>query len=224
MARSAGSPFRGDYADISLCKTEGDDIIVICLARPNAALLPRLVELRILPAKLLSEPDKGRAALMRAPIASGPFRLEKWESGVELVFGKNPYYWGEKPRIDKLIWRVIPDKTLLALCLSRGEIDVAPLDAQSWMAIAGNRRERHGVPPPEASDQSVHRIGKDLELERFAGSRTVYLGFNLSCSPFDQLALRRAIGTAIDRQAIAQGLYDGFLICLPQTFHKAVGQ
>jgi peptide/nickel transport system substrate-binding protein len=190
VATQAGSPFRGDYQDISSVDAIGEDVFVIHLSSPNAALLSRLVELRILPAKYLKQADGGRVALSRTPISSGPFILTKWECGVELIFAANPHYWGEKPHIERLIWRVIPDRILLALCLNRGEIDVAPVDAQSWKGL----KLRHSR----------------LVLDRFAGSRTIYLGFNLSREPFDRLRLRQAICSGIDRKKIIENLFCGF--------------
>lgn len=195
IATGADSPFKGDYSDIASFESLGLDKFVIHLSSPNAALLSRLVELRVLPAKLTTLPDRGRAILGRTPISSGPFCLEKWESGLELTFRQNPYYWGEKPRVDKLIWRVVPDRTLLALCLSRGEIDVAQIDAQSWKAISGQQR---------------------LLLDHFAGSRTMYLALNLSKEPFRRLVFREALCRAINRQAIVEYLFAG-LARVPAT-------
>jgi peptide/nickel transport system substrate-binding protein len=189
VATGADSPFKGDYRDISSFEAIGEDRFVIHLSSPNGALLSRLVELRILPARLIALPDRGRSILSRKPISSGPFCLTKWESGLELSFAPNQYYWGEKPRVERLIWRVIPDKTLLALCLSRGEIEVAQIDPQSWKGIS----QQPG-----------------LVVDRFAGSRTMYLGFNLAKEPFKRLPLREAICRGINRQAIVDKLLEGY--------------
>lgn len=195
IATGLDSPFKNDYSDITSFESVGEDKFVVHLSAPNAALLSRLVELRILPSKLTIQPDKGRVVLSRNPVSSGPFCLEKWEAGLELSFKPNPYYWGEQPRVDRLIWRVVPDKTMLALCLSRGEIDVAQVDPQGWKAISGQSQ---------------------LVLDRFAGSRTLYLALNLTREPFQNLAFREILGKAIDRQAIVQYLFDG-LARIPST-------
>lgn len=190
LATASGSPFRADYVDVDFFHANDPSDFVIHLKKPSAPLLSRLVEMRILPAAPLSTLDQGRVALSRQPISSGPFCLSKWEAGLELTFTPNPYYWGDKPKIDKLIWRVTPDKTLLALALNRKEINVAPIDAQSW--------------------SSVLKENRALVLDRFRGSRTVYLGFNLSRPPFDSQTLRQAVGMAIDRESLIKQLYCGF--------------
>ncbi len=164
--------------------------IVLNLNRPCAPLLSRLVELKILPANLLSSVDMGKRALMRRPVSSGPFRLVRWESGLELVFEPNPYYWGKKPDVQRLIWRVIPDMSLLSMALSRGDVQVGQVDARAWMYFLSK--------------------SPNLVLDAFTGSRTIYIGFNLTRSPFDEDAVRQAIAMCVDRQIILNKLYGDF--------------
>ncbi len=192
LATSKGSPFRGDYKDVDGFKADDADTFSVTLKVPNAALLSRIAELRILPARLLKTADQGRTFLSRNPIGTGPFRLANWESGLELVFVPNEHYWAAKPQIGSLIWRIVPDRALLAVALNRGEIDIAQVDPESW--------------------ESVLKANKQIVLERFSGSRTVYLGFNLSKPPFQYKKFREAVGLAIDRQKLIAHLYDGFAI------------
>src|SRR6202043_461718 len=112
--------------------------------------------------------DHGKAALSRQPVGTGPFKLASWQSGLELCFVPNEYYWGRHPSFDKLVWRVVPDKSLLSMAIMRGELDVANIDAASWISMGGEEaaREHH------------------LTLEKLRGSRTVYCGFNLRQKPF----------------------------------------
>lgn len=94
LAQSKLSPFRTDYEAISSVEQKGASTVVLHLSRRSAPLLSRLVELRILPYKIISAKDHGKNALSRNPVGSGPFRLLRWESGLELVFEPNPFYGG----------------------------------------------------------------------------------------------------------------------------------
>lgn len=188
-ASSKISPYKDDYRDVK--EVIGDtNIITLRLSRPCAPLLSRLVELKILPAVLLSSVDKGKRALMRHPVSSGPFCLRRWESGLELVFEPNPYYWGKQPDVKRLIWRVIPDMSLLSMALSRGDVQVAQVDARAWKYYLSKQ--------------------ENVVLDAFAGSRTIYLGFNLARSPFDEDAVRQAIAHCVNRQDILSKLYGDF--------------
>lgn len=188
-AASKFSPYKDDYRDVKQVIGEGERI-TLKLQRPCAPLLSRLVELKILPASLLATQDRGKGALMRHPVSSGPFCLVRWESGLELVFEPNPHYWGKTPDVKRLVWRVIPDISLLAMSLSRGDIQVAQVDARTWNYFLSRKQ--------------------NLALDAFAGSRTIYIGFNLSRSPFGEDAVRQAIAQSIDRQQILSRIYANY--------------
>lgn len=188
-ASSKFSPYKDDYRDVNDV-IGASNTVVLKLNRPCAPLLSRLVELKILPAVLLSTVDRGKGALMRQPVSSGPFCLKRWESGLELVFEPNPYYWGKQPEVKRLIWRVIPDMSLLSMALSRGDVQVAQVDSRAWKYYLSKR--------------------PNIELDAFAGSRTIYLGFNLIRSPYDEDAVRQAIALCVDRQDILSKLYGDF--------------
>jgi peptide/nickel transport system substrate-binding protein len=188
-AIARGSPFKSDYKDMASFSSQGADRFVVRLSQPNAAFLSRLVELKILPARILTGTD-GWSHLMRYPVGTGAYMLSRWQTGLELVFVPNPFFRDERPKIDALIWRVVPDKTLLALALNRGEIDVAPVDPQSWDRLL------------------VHN--PNLVLDKFNGSRTIYLGFNCARKPFDNLELRKAICLAVNKEGLAKALFGGY--------------
>lgn len=194
VARAKESPYRADFADIEKIE-EQSNRLTLHLSRPCAPLLSRLVELRILPGSLVTRADRGVAQLARKPIGAGPFYLAGWRSGLELVFERNPYYWGNNfgkgAQSSQLVWRVVPDKYLMALALKNKELDVAQIDAASWQ----------------------HFLCKtDLQLASFNGSRTVYLAFNLARPPFNNALVRQAISLTINKQALITGLYEGFAV------------
>lgn len=193
LAQSKLSPFRADYEAIDRIELKNGFTIVLHLSKRSAPLLSRLVELRILPARITAAKDHGKGALSRSPVGSGPFRLVRWESGLELVFEPNPFYWGDKPAYKQLVWRVVPDKTLMAMALRRGELDVAALDPTSWKVI------RDGA-------------AGAIELDKFPGSRTLYLGFNTVKKPFNEVLVRQAMAEAINRPDLANALYSGFAV------------
>jgi peptide/nickel transport system substrate-binding protein len=62
----------------------------------------------------------------RAPIGTGPYKFEKWDGGREIVLTRNENYWGKKPYLDKIIYRIITDYTAALTALKAGEIDLQP--------------------------------------------------------------------------------------------------
>jgi peptide/nickel transport system substrate-binding protein len=65
-------------------------------------------------------------AANRAPVGTGPYKFERWESGRELVLRRNDTYWGKKPFLDKIVYRIITDYTAALAALKAGDIDLQP--------------------------------------------------------------------------------------------------
>ena len=208
-ACSDSSPFKTDYKCIKQVELQKDsNTLVLHLNEPSAPLLARLAELRILPARLMNATDRGASVLGRHPIASGPFLLKRWEAGLELVFEPNPNYWGEKPHCKQLVWRIVPDKTLLGIALRRGELDVAAVDPLNCSATLIPRKQARFGRPADQSFESTSDT--PIDVEQFNGTRTVYLGFNMKRAPFSNELVRQAVCSGINRNELAEVLFGGY--------------
>ncbi len=58
-------------------------------------------------------------------VGSGPFVLDETKRGQFWSMKANPSYWGGKPDVDKIIFRVFNNADAMVAALKRGEIDVA---------------------------------------------------------------------------------------------------
>jgi peptide/nickel transport system substrate-binding protein len=67
-----------------------------------------------------------RNSANRAPVGTGPYKFEKWDSGREIVVTRNDDYWGKKPYLDKISYRIIVDYTAALAALKAGDIDLQP--------------------------------------------------------------------------------------------------
>jgi len=148
----------------------------------------------IMPAHFIDGTDPaefGRIAAGELPV-TGPFRIEKWEKGQSLILTANENYYDEdKPRLSRVIFKIIPDQVTLVTQLRDGEIDCM-----------------ESVPPAE-----VVRIKKDnpgLRVFDFPTRAYIYLGWNGARKPFDNPRVRRALTMAIDRKLIIDNLYYGY--------------
>ncbi len=62
----------------------------------------------------------------RAPIGTGPYRFDSWDSGSQIVLVRNNEYWGEAAYLDRIIYRFITDPTAALTALRSGETDFFP--------------------------------------------------------------------------------------------------
>ena len=130
------------------------------------------------------------------PICAGPFKVESYERGSQLVLVPNTYYWdkGEDgqplPYVDKVILRYMPDSNSRVLGLQNGDIDAAlalPLNqAQSVKATDG------------------------LTLEVSPSYRLDYVYLNHAKKPFDDKRIRLALNYATNHEALMKAVYFGY--------------
>ncbi len=58
-------------------------------------------------------------------VGSGPFTLQEWKSGQSWTMVANPKFWGGRPAIDQVIFRVFTNPDAMVAALRSGEIDAA---------------------------------------------------------------------------------------------------
>ncbi|PYS53594.1 MAG: hypothetical protein DMG13_11775 [Acidobacteria bacterium] len=59
----------------------------------------------------------------RAPVGTGPYKFEKWDTGRELVLVRNDDYWGKQAYLDRIVIRIIQDYPAALTALKSGEVD-----------------------------------------------------------------------------------------------------
>ncbi len=64
--------------------------------------------------------------LNRSGYGTGPYKFEKWESGKEASVVRNPDYWGAKPYLDRIVYRIIKENPPALTALKAGDVDFNP--------------------------------------------------------------------------------------------------
>ncbi len=124
------------------------------------------------------------------PVGTGPFQFVSWSRDDSIVLEKYEDYWQEGlPKLDQVIFQVIPDNAARLTALRSGEIDIMD-----------------GLNPDD-----VEMIESEPELTVFerATNNIGYLGFNMDKEPFDDPLVRHAFNHAIDKEALITSLYAG---------------
>lgn len=75
-----------------------------------------------------NRPAEGQEALYEVANGTGPFKLDRWEKAVELVMSRNENYWGPKPAMAKVIYRMVEEWATRKLMLLQGDVDVVEVD------------------------------------------------------------------------------------------------
>lgn len=135
--------------------------------------------------------DGSGAANVRQPIGTGPYRLAEFAVDDRLVLDAFPGYYGGAPRNGRIVLKVVPDDTMRGLELRKGTVDIVVNDLSP--DIAWQLREE----------------GR-LQVETSPGTDYAYVGMNLRDPLLGDRRVRRAIGHAIDRDAIVRYLRRGY--------------
>src|SRR5262245_7147142 len=198
-----GSPGPSDSLYKS-CETVGDNTVKLHLNRPSSTVLSTLS----LPALSIGSPtamqkygaDEGsvdKDGLLRPtgtygtkhPTGTGPFKFESWTRGDKLTLVRNDDYWGDEPKLSKVIFKPISDNAARLQALQTGEIQ--------------------GYDLVEPQDVDTINSGGVLQLLERPPFNVGYIGFNQAKPPLDKLEVRQAIAHAINRQQVVDNFYGG---------------
>ncbi|MGX6444714.1 ABC transporter substrate-binding protein [Neobacillus sp. K501] len=124
------------------------------------------------------------------PVGTGPFKFVEWKQNDTITLEKNPEYWQEGlPKLNKVIFRVIPENTARLNALSNGEIDV--------MDGLNN------------SDEATVTSNANLQVIERPSMNVGYIGLTTTRKPFDNKLVRQAINHAVDKKSIIKAFYGG---------------
>lgn len=178
------------YRRVAALQTPDAHTVVVRLKSPWAAAVSELFAVSdfiygILPAHAFSSTDISRSSWNERPFGSGPFRVDRWNHGDDVVLVPNPYAW-RRPRLHRLTYRILPDQTTLFVALQTGSVDAAAL-TEDQIAQARGTRGIHTIATPQ--------------------NHTVYMEFQTQRSPVDDPLVRRAVVEAIDRDRIRTTIF-----------------
>jgi peptide/nickel transport system substrate-binding protein len=120
-------------------------------------------------------------------VGTGPFKFVEWVEGDHITVAANDDYWGGRPKVDQIVWRVIPDDSARFLALKAGDIDALETATVEDLATA-------------ESDENLYIMTRPA-------LNTGYLAFNYKISEFQDVKVREAVAHAINRP----GLVENFL-------------
>ena len=125
-------------------------------------------------------------------IGTGPYVLTDFETDQYAIFERNENYWGEKPEIERITVKVIPDNQTRIMALESGEIDL----------IFGKN-----MLDADAISQYVDSDKFEVALSDPTSTRHIVL--NTTNDILSDMAVRQALQHATNRTAISEGIFYG---------------
>jgi len=178
---------RGGF-DIVDTKVVDETTFQMTLANPSSVVLAKLNIGSfgiVSPTAVQKQGDKYGTAAGTA-VGTGPFKFVEWVPDDHITVERNPDWWGDGPKLDRLIFRSIPDNSARLAELLAGTVHNADL-AQTDMAAAA------------ADPNIVSYVTPSLGVG--------YIAFQQCIEPFDDPKVRWAIAHAINRRALVDAFY-----------------
>ncbi len=129
----------------------------------------------------------GGDELVEAPVGTGPYALDVWERGSQMVMTRNADYWGDEPAFETVVFRWSEEAAQRLNELQSGTVD--------------------GIDNVGTDDFATVEGDDELQLIERDPLNVFYVGFNVAMEPFTDERVRQAVGHAIDRERIVENFY-----------------
>jgi peptide/nickel transport system substrate-binding protein len=128
--RASLAPYLSSY------RISGEDRFVMVCKQASPFFMPALSDLEILPAHRLRADSISTSPYLRKPLGTGPYRFVSWTTGQRIVLQRFDGYWGPKPRIRRLVYRVVSDPDVALKLARRRELDFVPrVRPAQWVGV-----------------------------------------------------------------------------------------
>ena len=188
-----------DLSMIDHAEATDNSTAVITLKRPYNALLYILAVVGIVPEHAYSA-DYGTTP--ETTIGSGRYMLEQWDRGQQAIFKANPDYYGEQPKMQRVVVLFMEEDASLAAA-SSGEADLAFTSA----TIANKTPSGYSVLACKSVDS------RGLALPVVASGKTVEVDgakYNVGNDVTACVEIRKAINAGVDRDRFIENVLNGY--------------
>lgn len=151
--------------------------------------------LPIMPKHIYEDTDFAKNPANATPIGTGPFKLGEWRRGSFIRLVRNEHYWNkDRPKVDSITFRIIPDAASRAIALETGDAQIA--------------RE------VDLNSIDVRRLRNDPNFKVTARGEEYYssiamLELNWRRPLLDDVKVRKALYHAVDRDFVLNQIWLG---------------
>lgn len=185
--------WRGYYQDIESVKEINPYTVQFKYKKIYFLALSFCGGIPMVPKHLVSQYEDFEASpFSRNPVGNGPFKFKKWVTNTKIILERNEEYWGEKPEIKTIEYKIIPDAAIGLQVLKKGLLDFYELTSIQWTKQTGS----------EKFNKMFRKIG-------YPSPGYSYIGWNNDHPIFKNAKVRRAMTHMVNRKKMNEKLNFG---------------
>ena len=191
--KSESAQFAGRFEQLDAAGTHATDDHTVIVAFKEV-LAPQVVffsDVRVIPERTYSQGDFKTAFNMSA-VGTGPYRLVRRVPGKEILLERRNDFWGVRPHIQNVLFKIITDDTTAWNALKRGDIDETIINSDTWKMES---------PRPEFVDT--------IDFRRFYMASYNFIAWNAHDPLLGDKRVRRAMAMCVDLQSVINNLFHG---------------
>ncbi len=187
---------KGFLGPFGSAEKKDDYTVVVNFTAPWPAAMQMLVHTQIVSKAYVTK--VGTKGLIEKPLGTGPFKFVSSKTGLEeVVLERFADYFGGAPDltpvgkacVSRAVFRVIPENSTRVAALLAGEVDIIT------------------EVPAELVDTLKKVPG--VQVKSVAGTRPIWMEFNVTQAPFTDVKVRQALNYAVDKNLIIKKVYNG---------------
>jgi peptide/nickel transport system substrate-binding protein len=128
--------------------------------------------------------------LANKPVGTGPFKFVSWQRAASIVVEAFPDYWGGRPKLDRVEFKIVPDNSARVVALESGDLDlvISPLSPQDVLRMTNKQ---------------------GFTVERIPAAGYTYINLNCSDPILADVKVRQALEYLVNREQITSTIYKG---------------
>lgn len=183
---------KSNFQEIESVKAIDDSTVEIVYKKPYFKAL-EVWMVGLLPYHILKDEENlMTSSFNKNPIGTGSYKLKEFKVGQDIELIANEDYFDGKPKIDKILYKFLPDLSTSFLYLKEKKLDIGTLD------------------PIQVDRQIDDSFKKEYTIIQKPAFTYSYLGLNLKDEKFKDKRVRQALSLAINRQELVDILFFGY--------------
>ena len=191
--QTACAPLKVYYKDITACKKIDRYTVQFTYAEPFFLALEYCGMIPIVPKHIFDDgTDFNTHRNNRHPIGTGQYKFRRWVTSSRIELEVNELYRGEKPEIQRMVYRIVTESSVALQMLKKGDLDVMNLRGIQWVRQTNSKKFNQ----------------KFYKLEYYTPNYS-YIGWNSQREFFSDKRVRQAMTMLINRDEILKKLLFG---------------